>query len=45
MAQDSAKFNEYLKNIQKHARVYFNVILLNKKDQKFKEFYRQYGYL
>lgn len=42
--QDSAQFSEYLKKIQKHARVKFNVILLNKEDQNFRDFYREFGF-
>lgn len=44
-AKDSKEFSDYLKEIQKHARVYFNVILLNKNDQNFAEFYREYGFI
>ena len=42
---ESDEFTEYLSKIQKHARVNFNIILLNLKDKNFEEFYREYGFL
>jgi len=44
-AKDSKEFSDYLSNIQKHARVYFNVILLSLKDKNFEEFYREFGFM
>lgn len=41
---DITQFSHYLNRIQEFARVNFNVILLNLKDQNFQEFYREYGF-
>ena len=41
---ETDKFSWYLKEIQKHARVNHNVILLNLDDQHFQDFYREYGF-
>ena len=40
-----AEYIKYLKEIQKHARVKFGVILLNLKDKAFADFYREYGFI
>ena len=41
---DSARFTKYLKEIQNHARVNFDIILCSLKDMNFTEFYRKYGF-
>lgn len=41
---ESIEFPKYLKEIQNHARVYFSIILLNREEKNFADFYREYGF-
>jgi hypothetical protein len=41
---ESFEFPAYMDFIKKHARVNFNVILLNLDEKNFEDFYREYGF-